>query len=169
MYILENVKYGRDLNASIIGAPNFKYGDFVSSELAVRKNIKNIPDEATWKNIEALAIDILQPLRNKLGPLRINSGFRCKELNDAVGSSDSSFHRTGGGCDIESSNCSLMTLLNEAMKMPISECIAEFFPSGWVHIGYLRGSTQKKLKLKDNANNYKLLTLEALHKLYGDK
>ena len=169
LYILPNVNYGRELTKTIPGAKNFLYGDFVSSELAVRKGIKNIPTETEWKRIESLAKDILQPLRNKFGPIKINSGYRSKELNIAVGSSDSSFHRTGGGCDIESNTIPLMTILNEVMTYPVSECIAEFFPNGWVHIGYLVGDARKNLKLKDDKHNYSKLSLEDLHKIYGDK
>lgn len=167
-YILQNVNYGRILTNTITGTKNFQYGDFVSSELAVRKGIANVPTEAEWQHVEALAKDILQPLRDKFGPIKVNSGYRSKALNDAVGSSDTSFHRTGGGCDIESSTVSLMTILNEAMTMPISECIAEFFPNGWVHIGYLKGDTRRNLKLKDDKHNYTKLTLAELHKIYGE-
>ena len=165
-YILPNVNYGKDLNMSIPGAPDFKYGNFVSSEIAIRNGIANIPDAATWLKIEALAVDILQPLRNKLGPIGINSGYRCEALNTLAKSTNASFHRTGGGADLHPYNCSLMTLLEEAMKLPISECIAEYFPNGWVHIGYLKNNSARALKLKDATHNYVRIELGALKALY---
>lgn len=168
-YVLPGVDYGRPLDGVIPGAPNFTYGDFVSSDKAVRLGIANVPNEDQWKAVETLAKDIIQPLRNIVGPISINSGYRCKALNDALGSSDTSFHRTGGGADLHPLDCSLMTLLNEVVKANYSECIAEFFPNGWVHVGYLAGNNNKHLKLKDSNHNYSLITLDDLHKLYGNK
>jgi zinc D-Ala-D-Ala carboxypeptidase len=165
-YILEDIDYGRVLKDSIPGAPNFQFGDFVSSETAVRMGIANIPSEEEWLKIEALAVDVLQPLRNKFGPIIVNSGYRCKKLNNAIGSSDSSFHRTGGGADVESPTVPLLDILEEAIKLPIAECIAEFFPHGWVHIGYIKGDDRRNLKLKDSKHNYSKITLEELQAIY---
>lgn len=167
LYILPNVNYGRDLNAKIPNAENFTYGEFVSSDKAVRLGIKNIPTEEEWIRVENLAVDILQPLRNKVGALNINSGYRCKALNDALGSSDASFHRTGGGVDLDPFECTLMELCEEVMKMNVSEVIAEYFPNGWVHVGYICGNTTKTLKLKDDTHNYSRLSINDLKGIYN--
>jgi hypothetical protein len=166
IFVLPNVDYRRDLSKAIEGAPNFTYGEVVSSQIAVRKGIANIPSEAEWKRAEAMAKDILQPLRNKVGRINVNSWFRSKKLNDAVGSSDASFHRTGGGADLDPEEVSLMELLESAMKLPVSEVIAEYFPNGWVHIGYAVGSPRKALKLKDPKHHYAKMSLEQLKGYY---
>ena len=166
-HILPNVDYGRDLDAYI--SKNFQYWEFVSSIQAVRLGIANVPTEAEWKNIENLVRVCLQPLRNNLGkPLTINSGFRCKKLNDAVGSSDTSFHRLGCAVDIDSDNIKLMDILEACYKLPNwSELIAEFFPNGWVHLGMKQGDNRRMLKLKDPTHNYSRVTIEQLRKLYA--
>ena len=41
--VYPDVDYGRDLTKNI--TPNFKYGEFVSSEKAMEYGIKNIPNE----------------------------------------------------------------------------------------------------------------------------
>jgi hypothetical protein len=53
----------RNLNSKIPGAPNFKYREFIKSDTAIRKGIDNIPIDEHWENIEKLAVNILQPLR----------------------------------------------------------------------------------------------------------
>lgn len=165
-YVLPNVDYGRHLEADI--SKNFKYWEMVSSDKAVRLGIANIPNEQEWKNLEALVKNVLQPLRDAMGiPITINSAFRCKELNDAVGSSDTSFHRLGCAADIDSDTIPLMKILNAAYSLPKwSEIIAEYFPHGWVHVAYKEGDNRKMLKLKDPKHHFKRVTIQELGKLY---
>lgn len=167
MYVLPNVNYGRDLKAHITA--NFQYWEFVSSDKAVRLGIKNIPNEIEWRNIEALVKNVIQPMRDKLGkPITINSGFRCKQLNDAVQSSDTSFHRLGCAADIDSDDIPLMDILKVAFNLPKwSEIIAEYFPHGWVHVAYKEGDNRKLLKLKDPDNHYKRITMKEIEAKYG--
>lgn len=164
--VLPDIDYGRNLDAPIPNAPNFQYGELVQSAKAVELGIANVPTEAEWKALETYAIFILQPLRNKIGRIKVNSGFRCKELNDVMGSSDTSFHRKGGACDLEPLDCSLMELLEEAYKLHFSEIIAEYFPTGWVHVGFIKGDDRRMLKLKDATHNYERVTIEQLREIY---
>lgn len=168
-FIIDGVNYGRDLDEYITS--NFQYWEFVSSDKAVRLGIKNVPNEQEWRNIENLAMNVLQPLRDALDmPVKINSGFRCKLLNDAIGSTDKSFHRQGCAVDLDSDTIPLMEILTEAYKLPVwSEIIAEYFPYGWVHVAYKMGDNRKMLKLKDSTHNYDKITKAELGKLYKGK
>jgi len=168
-YILDGVNYGRNLDAYI--SNNFQYWEFVSSDKAVRLGIKNVPTNAEWKNIEDLVKNVLQPMRDLLGKaITINSGFRCEELNMAVGSSNTSFHRLGCAADIDSDTIPLMDILNAVYGLPKwTEIIAEYFPNGWVHVAYKAGDNRKMLKLKDPTHNFKGVSKEYLDKLYGGK
>jgi hypothetical protein len=167
--VLPKVNYGRKLDDPIPNAPSFTFGEFVQSVTAVELNIANVPTEAEWKNIENFAVFIAQPLRNKCGRIKISSGFRCKALNShpKIGSSDRSFHVTGGAADLEPLDCSLMELLEEAYKLNFSEIIAEFFPTGWVHVGFLKGDDRRRLKLKDPTHHYAIVTIDQLREIYG--
>lgn len=73
---------------------NFDWKEFEKSDTASRLHIVNIIND--WEvrdNIKALVEDVLQPLRDKWGgPLFINSGYRSKELNEAVGGVETSQH-----------------------------------------------------------------------------
>ncbi len=53
-------------------------------------------------------------------------------------------------------------------NLPFTELIAEYFPGGWVHVGIIKGREKEKvLKLKDDKNNYRKLTIEELKELYA--
>ena len=167
--ILPNVNYGRNLNDVVVGCEHFKYGDFVSSDVAVKHNIANVPNEKEWKAIEYLCINGLEPLRQKCGRLLINSGYRCHELNSHkdIGSTDKSFHRYGAASDIEPLDCSLTDLLWAAVELKgTSEIIAEYFPTGWVHLAMLKGNTNGTIKIKDATHSYTIVTKEKLAAVY---
>lgn len=81
--------------------PHFKWNEFTDSDKAVEHGIENIPDAYAKSNIVRTA-RILECVREDFGkPLRINSGYRCKELNDILpGSSSESYHLEGRAVDI---------------------------------------------------------------------
>lgn len=160
----------RDLNAKIPGAPNFQYKEFIKSDTAMRKGISNIPTEEHWQYLEALAVNILQPVREKFGRLRITSGYRSVELCEAVGSNKNSNHARGMAADFEpiSSNVRLFNILEYIHnELNFRELIAEYFDSGWIHCAYSEGRNVKTLKLKDNNHHYKRVSLDYIRGLYG--
>ena len=83
---------------------NFTYSEFTSSRIAEGFHIdNNIQSEYVRLNIHALVTLLLQPLRNACGhALKVNSGYRCKQLNDLVGGSKNSQHTKGQAADIAS-------------------------------------------------------------------
>jgi uncharacterized protein YcbK (DUF882 family) len=79
---------------------NFSLDEFTRSETAEKLNIDNSIPEKYVANVHNLAVNVLQPTRDKIGALRINSGFRCPELNRAVGGVETSHHLTAHAADI---------------------------------------------------------------------
>ena len=81
---------------------NFTLEECISSRTAERMGIDNVPkDEAVIENMRALCLEVLQPLRDYVGaPIHINSGYRCKALNEAVGGVKNSQHCVGEAADI---------------------------------------------------------------------
>jgi len=154
---------------------NFTLKEMCKSFMALRLDIDNTPDEQEIKNLIYLTQTISQPCRDKFGRINVNSGFRCKLLNDAVGSSDTSFHRIGCGEDIEAdskevSNLELLIYIHE--NLPYTELIAEHFDkdddeAGWVHVAKQKGNSRKVLKLKDKDHHYKVVTIDYIKKLYS--
>ena len=78
--------------------PNFRLSEFEVSQ-AQPELVEPVPD-GCLPNVIKLAVTILQPLREKVGPLRILSGYRAPALNRAVGGSDGSQHMQGQAADI---------------------------------------------------------------------
>ena len=64
------------------------------------RNLDNTPNETELANLQRLA-EFLETVKTVLGgkPIMVNSAFRSKAVNDAVGSKDSSQHRTGFAAD----------------------------------------------------------------------
>jgi hypothetical protein len=65
------------------------------------RQFDNTPNDAEMANLVRLA-NFLEEVKTVLGgkPVMINSAFRCKQVNDAVGSKDTSQHRIGCAADI---------------------------------------------------------------------
>jgi hypothetical protein len=82
-------------------SPNFTLAELTASETADRLNIDNTPSPSEMANLVRLAT-FLEEVKSVLGgkPVMINSAFRCKQVNDAVGSKDTSQHRIGCAADI---------------------------------------------------------------------
>lgn len=158
----------KDLNAKIPGAPNFRYGEFLKSDVALRFDIYNIPNASQWLCIENLAREILQPIRNEFGSIKITSGFRTVELCLAIGSSKYSNHARGQAADIEPSHkIKLITVLEFIhYELEYRELIAEYFPDGWVHVAYREDANIKKLKLKDKNHHYTQVSIDYIKDLY---
>lgn len=92
---------------------NFQWSEFFSSETAERLGISNTTsDLEILSNIAYLAHYVLQPLRERCGPIKINSGYRCKSLNESVDGVKDSYHLYGRAADIVSLSCSLSVLEN---------------------------------------------------------
>ena len=122
---------------------NFSLRELTRSQTAIRKGIKNEPDQEQLMNLVALTVKILQPCRDKFGSISINSGLRVLELNKAIGSSDKSQHCKGQAADFEAysiSNAQLADwiMLNRCFDQLILEYPGKNPRDGWVHCSYNR-------------------------------
>lgn len=79
---------------------NFSLAELYASNTAKAKGITNYPDLTSTVNLCALVHNVLQPLRNALGPITISSGYRSEHLNRIVGGAKNSQHLTGEAADI---------------------------------------------------------------------
>ena len=79
---------------------HFNLNEFTISQTATRKGIDNTPSAPVIERLRMLAAT-LERVRGLLGnsPIRISSAYRCKELNRAIGSGDSSAHLLGYAVD----------------------------------------------------------------------
>ena len=78
----------------------------VYSTTATRRGLDNTPDAEQLDNMKLLAEKVFEPLREWVGgPIRINSFFRGKALNKAIGGATSSQHCKGQAVDIDDGGC----------------------------------------------------------------
>ena len=80
---------------------NFDLEEFTRSDKAKELGITNEPGEKELAALRELVSRTIQPLRDKLGvPIHVNSGYRCPELNKAVGGVPTSQHQKGEAADL---------------------------------------------------------------------
>ena len=73
---------------------HISYREATRSATAMRRGIDNNPSDFDLKRMKLLAENVFEPLRKWYGkPIRVNSFFRCTELNRAVRGSKTSQHR----------------------------------------------------------------------------
>ena len=102
---------------------HFSFAEFTKSDTARRYHIINeITDWEVRDNIIALVENLLEPLREAWGqPLFINSGYRCRELNEKVGGVESSQHRKGEAADVGCSNPLELARLVLKLNLPFDQ------------------------------------------------
>lgn len=114
--------------------PNFTLEEFERSDIALRHGVQNkVPDDLL-PNIQKLA-KFLEEVRNIFhSPIFITSGYRCKWLNDKVGSHDGSAHRKGFAADFRVKGYSPFDICRgiSTTDLDYDQCIYEF--KGWTHI-----------------------------------
>lgn len=131
----------------------FTIEELTKSTTAAQKGIINKPNQEEINNLKALVENILDPLREAYGkPIIVNSGFRCEKLNNLVGGSRTSQHRTGHAADIKSvsdnksGNKELFDLIQK-LKLPFDQLIDEY-NYDWVHVSYSPRNRRQILHIK---------------------
>ena len=140
---------------------NFMLREFVNSTTASRKGISNKPTEVHLSNLKILIDNVIQPLRDKIGPIRITSGYRSPALNRAIGGSSRSQHSKGMAADIqfvrdnEMDNKVIFDTILE-MGLDFDQMINEF-DYKWIHISYNQKKNRKQVleAYKDDNNKTK--------------
>jgi hypothetical protein len=95
----------------------------------------NTPNDAELEHLKRLA-EFLEDVKKTLGgrPIMVNSAFRSKQVNDAVGSKDSSQHRIGCAVDIRVPELKPNDVVKAviASNLGYDQVIREF--DRWTHI-----------------------------------
>jgi zinc D-Ala-D-Ala carboxypeptidase len=115
--------------------PHFTLDELTASETAERNGWDNTPNEQELANLQRLA-EFLEDVKEALGgkPIMVNSAFRSKQVNDAVGSKDSSQHRVGCAVDIRVPGLTPDQVVRAiiASGLPYDQVIREF--DRWTHV-----------------------------------
>ena len=122
-------------------SPNFTWGEMTRTGQSGLQDKNRAEAEQYKAAIEALCKTIMQPIREKFGPLRINSCFRGPSVNAAVGGSKTSQHMVGEACDFVplTSGITLNHVfdwIRKESKLPFGQVINEqpSATSKWIHV-----------------------------------
>ena len=129
---------------------NFTLSELTKSDTAIRKGINNNPNAEQVEKLKALCENILQPVRDHFGRVKITSGFRSVELCTAIGSSVNSQHAKAEAADFEcmgTDNAELADWINK--NLDYDQLILEFYTpgepnSGWIHCSYVPEGGRKQ-------------------------
>lgn len=125
------------------------------------KGVNNDPDALQSESLMLLCVNVLEPLRERLGkPIIVGSGFRSVELNKLVGGSPRSQHMRGEAADIVVPGVKVAEVVKiiRELKLPVDQCIDEF--SAWVHVSHRRGNWQRNQYMKARKVGGKTVYLE---------
>lgn len=123
---------------------HFTIEEMYASDTAKRLGINNKPNMQQMINLVYLCAYVLEPLRVAMDePIKIGSGFRCQQLNKAVGGVNSSQHLKGQAADLcIDGDIRKGRKWFEYIKnhLPFDQLIWETNPktgSSWVHVSFV--------------------------------
>tara|TARA_B100001287_G_C22670168_1_gene524871 strand:- start:179 stop:640 length:462 start_codon:yes stop_codon:yes gene_type:complete len=128
---------------------SFKEG--IKSNTATRLGINNTPDDYQVSNMVNIAINLFEPLREFVGgPIKINSFFRCEDLNRAIGGSSRSQHCEGRAIDLDDTfghktNAEMFRYIKD--NLDFDQLIWEFGDDNnpdWVHVSFISFDENRK-------------------------
>ena len=112
--------------------PHFTLAELTATS---HRQFDNTPNEEETANLQKLA-EFLERVKEALDgkPIMINSAFRSKQVNDSVGSKDTSQHRTGQAADFKVPGMTPDAVVRAIMAagLPFDQIIREF--DAWTHV-----------------------------------
>jgi len=135
-------------------SPHLSYKEVTYSATAVRNDIENEPNGPQLLAIKIMADALFEPLRDWVGgPVKVNSCFRCEELNKKIGGSSSSQHMANNGAAIDiddtygyKTNAEMFFYVKD--NLDFDQLIWEFGDDdnpSWVHMSYNKAGNRKQV------------------------
>ena len=121
---------------------HFTLNEMTASGTAIKLGIENKPGETETENLRQLCKNVLEPLRRRFGKIRVTSGYRCPELNKAVGGVKNSQHMRGEAADlhVSSEEQARQWAGFIAGNLTFDQCIIERRMGNgccWLHVSYV--------------------------------
>ena len=143
---------------------NFVLSEITRSNTATRLGITNEPSKKHLENMQVLITELIQPMRDALGPIRVTSGYRSPQLNRAIGGSSKSQHCKGQALDLQFWKDGKMC--NQEIYQWVLKSGLQFdqmineFDFAWIHISLKKEKNRKQVleayKDKDGDTAYKI-------------
>lgn len=139
-------------------SPHFSWEELTRTGQTALQATNRAEAEQYRDSLTRLAVEILEPIRAKFGPIKINSAFRGKSVNDAVGGSKTSQHMRGEAADIVAPAVSVEELhrwICVESGLEFGQCILEKSkpdrPYTWVHVSL---GTKRQALVYNGAGKY---------------
>lgn len=112
--------------------------------------LTNEPNDTEKDKLQFVASFLLQPIRDKFGSIKVNSGFRSEEVNKAIGGSLTSQHRLGEAADIKPLDADINDVFEWAKENLVYGQIIRESANGaeWIHISLPRRNKQNQMALR---------------------
>ena len=110
---------------------NFTLQELIKSDTAIRLDINNNPNSGQIEKLKDLCENILQPVRDHFGRVKVTSGFRSEALCIKIGSSVNSQHAKAEAADFEcmgTDNAELADWIYNNLEF--DQLILEFYTPG---------------------------------------
>ena len=136
---------------------NFTLQELTKSDTAIRLGIPNEPNSDQIAKLQNLCETLLQPVRDKFGPVIVTSGFRSEQLCVKIGSSINSQHTKAEAVDFEvpgTDNADLAYWIKDNIN-EWDQMILEFYESGQPNSGWVHCSITTKLPRKQFLRAFK--------------
>ncbi len=147
----------------------FTIEELTYSQTAVKKGIRNETTPEVEQNLIALVCVVLDPAREKWGkPIHVSSGYRCPELNKAVGGVPTSQHLKGEAADITAGsrreNAELGRLIVKSGcfdQVIFEQSNRECTECDWIHVSWKRVGTNRRnvLRLVKGSKKYEQISI----------
>ncbi len=130
----------------------FKMSELCHSDTAEKEGIKNIPVKEEFKNLMEITIPKMNIIREFLGvPIKVNSGYRCPELNKRVGGVSNSYHVKGLAVDGVPLGMSVREawekIKNSNLSQTLDQCIL-YEKRGFIHFGFTNKTPRQQFFTK---------------------
>ena len=147
----------------------FTIEELTYSQTAVKKGIRNETTPEVEQNLIALVCVVLDPAREKWGTaIHVSSGYRCPELNKAVGGVPTSQHLKGEAADITAGsrreNAELGRLIVKSGcfdQVIFEQSNRECTECDWIHVSWKRVGTNRRnvLRLVKGSKKYEPISI----------
>ncbi|MBK7213021.1 MAG: peptidase M15 [Bacteroidales bacterium] len=132
-------------------SPHFTLHELVASQTATRKGITQQfePGQDIIDNLRFLCIELLEKLRELNGnkPIHLSSGYRCPELNKAVGGVSTSQHVSGQAADIDFGSKQANREFFDKVKAStiVFDQLINEYDYSWVHVSLKRDHNRMQI------------------------
>ena len=126
----ENLNKSNELDGTRL-SPHFKLGEFLN----LKKYPENVPSMQVVVNLTYGCHLLLEPARQIVGPIIINSGFRNEAVNRRVGGVKNSQHLIGQAADIRPQDPAQFQRLVDFLK---TNALTDQLLTGssWLHLSW---------------------------------